>query len=129
MSEDFASYLLNAAMAPQLMLSLRPIKHSVNFNPDNQAAYNAPFTISEHHALSSCTSHSPGLDSIPNSLLREMSSDQHLLHFYNYVHLPNRTNCSCAQAAKPGGLSSHCCYFRPITLVNCLSKVLEKMVS
>ena len=64
-----------------------------------------------------------------------MSSDQHhhLLHFYNYIYqigFPSQWNAGqTVPVPKPGGLSSHRCYFRPITLVNCLSKVLEKMVN
>ena len=63
-----------------------------------------------------------------------MSSDQHhhLLHFYNYIYqtgIPSQWNAGqTVPVPKPGGLSFHLRYFRLITLVNCLSKVLEKMV-
>ena len=69
-----------------------------------------------------------------------MSSDQHhhLFHFYNYIYrtdFPSQWNAGqTVPVPKPGGLGTgglgtHCCYFRPITLVNCLSKVVEKMVN
>ena len=140
-SEAFASYFAKRSdgtttdalfEAHRTRCELSP----VTFNLDNQAAYNAPFTLAEQRlALSSCTSRSPGLDFIPYSFLQEMSSDQHhhLLHFYNYIYqtgFPSQWNAGqTVPVPKPGGLSSHRCYFRPITLVNCLSKVLEKMVN
>ena len=108
----------------------------VVFSGENSAAYNSPFDHNEMmSAISSSKSRSPGPDTIPYTFLQHFTAAQHkhLLSFLNYIYstgYPHQWReghiIPILKPSKPATLHSS---YRPITLTNCLAKLLGKMVN
>ena len=98
--------------------------------------YNRPFTISELQlALKTCSFRSPGPDTIPYSFIHNFKTEHldALLSFYIYVYrtgMPPQCQEVCIipiiKFGKPSNLPNS---YRPISLTNCLCKILEKLVN
>jgi ribonuclease HI len=108
----------------------------VVFPLENTATYNAPLTIEElNSALSSSNSRSPGPDNIPYTLLHQLTADhrQEHLKFFNYIYstgYPHQwREGHIVPIPKPGKVATDRSSYRPITLTNCLSKVLGKIAN
>ena len=109
----------------------------VVFSTDNSPTYyNHPFSISELSlALSSSSSRAPGIDRIPYSFLHQLSHPQRLtlLHFFNYIfqtgYLSQWHVGIISPILKPSLTTTDKYSYRPITLIDCLSKILGKMVN
>ena len=108
----------------------------VVFPSDNSAFYNKPFSISELLlAVGSSTSRSPGSDRIPYAFLHHMGPGHSLalLSFFNYLYTsgyPAQWHTGIVMPIpKPQQRQTAKSSFRPITLTECLSKVLGKMVN
>lgn len=113
---------------------------STNFPPnlvDNNELYNIDFTIHElNAALSQCKGSSPGPDNIRYEMIThlDVNAKNYLLGFYNNIWknkvLPdNWRKALVIPILKPGKDSSNKNNYRPISLTNCLCKVLERMVN
>lgn len=87
-------------------------------------------------ALERCKNSAPGLDNIPYLFLKKLtaSSKRTLLFFYNYVFSSNSfpspwklaTVIPVYKEGKEGRFPKS---YRPISLTNCICKVMERMVS
>ena len=111
-------------------------KQLVNFKPNNQPNYNKPFSKEElYRALKTATSKSPGPDHIPYSFLQQMNEEQlsSILKFYNYIYRTGYPHQwreeETIPIAKPGKDRLLKTSQRPITLLSCLSKLMEKLVN
>ena len=109
---------------------------AVEFPVDTSASYNSPFTMAElAHALRSAVSRTPGPDSIPYSFFHHFTPSHlaHLLAFYNYIFqtgYPHQwREGHILPLPKPGKVPSLTSSYRPITLLNCLSKLYEKLLT
>ena len=110
--------------------------NDIIFEDNNGEDYNQPFTIEElTFALKSCISKSSGPDSLPYIFIQKMSMEQLnlMLNFYNYVYshgYPEEWKEGDIIALhKPGKIKTSPDSYRPITLTNCLAKIIEKMVN
>jgi ribonuclease HI len=119
-------------MAHRSVCELNPIV----FPPDQTEWYNQPLQLYElERALSTSKSKSPGPDNIPFAFLHHLSSNQQLslLSFYNYVYVtgfPHQwREAVVIPILKAGKPSSDVSSYRPISLTNCLCKLLEKMLN
>ena len=111
-------------------------KIPITFNYDDTESYNVPFTLAElEHSLSLSKSKSTGTDNIPYEFLKHLTAEQlsSLLNFYNYVYktgYPIQWSQGLVIPILKQGKASHLKEsYRPITLTNCLSKLLERMVT
>jgi hypothetical protein len=111
-------------------------REPIVFSQDNTASYNSPFTLSELlSALSSSHSRSPGPDTIPYTFLHHFTSQQYqqLLSFFNYIYsngYPHQwREGHIIPILKPHKTATLLSSYRPITLTNCLAKLLGKMVN
>jgi len=117
-------------------MNLPPAQPS-SISPQNahQTYLNSPITIDEIlQALKKCTSKSTGPDNIPYSFIQNFSSDtlQVLLKIYNTiwnknVFPQNWRNSIVIPISKPGKNKFSPEGYRPISLLNTLCKVLEKI--
>ena len=108
-------------------------KIPVMFSTDNEPKYNKNFTIEElKFSLSSCTSKSPGPDSLPYAFIQNFNHEQlnQLLNFFNYIYqegYPHQwREGMIVPIQKPNKISTSCESYRPITLTNTLAKIMEK---
>jgi len=83
-----------------------------------------------------CNSKSPGLDTIPYSFLHNMgtSTKQHLLNIYNHIWKKGQIPVEWKMAniipiLKPGKDKHSPEGYRPISLLNTMAKILEKIVN
>ena len=111
-------------------------KTPIEFSNDNSPTYNNLFSYEEFQlALTTSNSRSPGPDNIPYDLIKHMSIPQQckLLEFYNYVYktgYPHQwREGSTVPICKPNKNPANKQSYRPITLLSCLSKLLDKMVT
>ncbi|XP_075167662.1 uncharacterized protein LOC142239777 [Haematobia irritans] len=104
---------------------------------NNSEAYNEKFSLIElKSALRSCKGSSPGPDNIRYEMIKnlEEASLQYLLNFYNLIWthqvFPRNWGKSLViPILKPGKDSTDKNSYRPISLTNCLCKLLERMVN
>ncbi|XP_075157887.1 uncharacterized protein LOC142231154 [Haematobia irritans] len=104
---------------------------------NNSEAYNEKFSLIElKSALRSCKGSSPGPDNIRYEMIKnlEEASLQYLLDFYNLIWthqvFPRNWGKSLViPILKPGKDSTDKNSYRPISLTNCLCKLLERMVN
>lgn len=109
----------------------------IDFGTNRDIIYNSPFAIKELNSiLKSLKSSSPGEDSIHNEFLLHLSHShkEKLLKFYNEILKEQKFPNSWKQASlipivKPGKPPTDCTSYRPIALLSCLSKVLEKLIN
>ena len=108
----------------------------IPLSPLNNSWYNKPFSVKEFNfALSSCTSNSPGPDHVTYSMIKQLDDiqTQHLLSFFNYLYktdIPEQwKEAKVIPILKPNKPSHTKTSYRPIALLSCLSKLMEKMVN
>lgn len=108
----------------------------ISFPPDHSPSYNSALTMEELAlALSTSNSRTPGPDDIPYDFMQNFSPDQlkSLLHFYNYIFdngYPHQWR-EGVTIAIPKANQNRCLKTsqRPITLLSCLSKLMEKIIN
>ena len=79
---------------------------------------------------------SPGIDGIPYIMIRQLSEEnlKYILQFYHRIFLKHEFPQKWKEAViipilKPGKDSTRCSSYRPIALISCLSKILEKILN
>jgi hypothetical protein len=114
-----------------------PIKSDINpFSPD-QINLNVPFSIKEMEvALLKCKSKSPGPDGIPYRFIHNLGNiaKNYLLQIYNMIWrtgtLPNKWKTGIIiPIIKPGKNKHSVESYRPITLLNTMTKIMEKIIN
>jgi len=125
------SFLNNYPTSRQHLLQL-------NYSPLNQDQHhlNTPISAKElNWALSKCSSLSPGPDEIPYSFLHNLPSSaiKFLLHLYNKIWNTGEIPKSWKHAIvipilKPGKDKFSSEGYRPISLLNTMCKILEKII-
>ena len=103
---------------------------------DDQTGYNKQITMVEPtKAIQSSTSKAPGPDTIPYIFIEKLTTQQmeHLLLFLNYVYIngvPRQwKEAIVIPLLKAGKIATELESYRPISLTNCLSKLLEKILN
>ena len=112
-------------------------KSKIIFSEDyNNEDYNRLLTLTElKFALSSCSSKSPGPDTLPYLIIQNFNEHQlhKLLQFLNYIFetgYPSQWKEGIIiPLPKPNKPRTNVDSYRPITLTNCLSKLLEKIIN
>ncbi|GBN50401.1 hypothetical protein AVEN_224439-1 [Araneus ventricosus] len=112
-------------------------RQKLNFNSSPYAPYNRDFTFSElQRCLSEIHKSSPGPDNISYNMIQHLSDESlhNLLFLYNRIWHERSFPSSWQQAIiipvlKPGKEPSNPCNYRPISLTNCMCKILEKMAN
>uniref|UniRef100_T1I8R4 Endo/exonuclease/phosphatase domain-containing protein n=1 Tax=Rhodnius prolixus TaxID=13249 RepID=T1I8R4_RHOPR len=119
-------------------LAIKRRRERIEFNIQNEienSTLNVPFSMDElESALERCKNSAPGLDNIPYLFLKKLtaSSKRTLLFFYNYVFSSNSfpspwklaTVIPVYKEGKEGRFPKS---YRPISLTNCICKVMERM--
>ena len=107
-------------------------------NPNQRISeFNLSIKTSElKHILETSRDTAPGEDGIPYIMIRQLSqnSQKYLLEFYNYIFLKDTFPEKWKQAViipilKPGKDATETSSYRPISLISCLSKILEKILN
>lgn len=130
----------NSQLHPDLVRRktlLESLHRPINSSAANNETYNRPFSQQElNHALSTASNSSPGPDTIPYAFLKELTPTMtdHLLSLYNRVwtqqSFPKQwRHAIVVPIAKPGKERSQPAAYRPISLTNCLCKIMERMVN
>jgi hypothetical protein len=109
----------------------------LNIPEDQNNYYNSPFTLEElNNALNESKGSSPGPDDIHYDMLKSLSISckLHLLTIYNNIFLNHKFPAAWRKSylvpiLKKGKDPKYPDNYRPISLTNCLCKVLEKMIS
>ena len=112
----------------------------INFAPKNTERtpeYNLSIKMSElKQILKTSRDTAPGEDGIPYIMIRQLSqvSIQYLLDFYNHIYTNDTFPKKWKEAViipilKPGKDSMDASSYRPIALISCLSKILEKILN
>lgn len=109
---------------------------SLNFD-NNGEPYNSKFSMLElKSALKMCKGSSPGPDNIRYEMLKKLNdiSLQYILDFYNLIWtervFPDKWRKALViPVLKPGKDSAKQNNYRPISLTNCLCKLLERMIN
>lgn len=104
---------------------------------DNSECYNEEFSLLElQEALKNCKSSAPGYDEISYPMLQNLTIDslKILLSIYNQVWtsgtFPDMWKKSIIiPICKPAKDPKSCKNYRPISLISCVSKTVEKMVN
>ena len=110
---------------------------NVDFNSPRIKDYNTPITLKElKSALRSAGHTAPGFDEIPYVMIKNLSEDSlnFLLNFYNilfrkHVFPEKWKEALVIPILKPGKDPLECGSYRPIALISCLSKILEKILN
>ena len=106
-------------------------------NPTRLEEYNVSIKLRElKNILKTSGDTAPGADGIPYILIRQLSENsiKYLLDFYNHLYMKHYFPDSWKEAIvipilKPGKDSSKCSSYRPIALISCLSKIMEKIIN
>lgn len=114
-----------------------PITSNINPNNLDQVILNSPITIEEmNQNLNKCKSKSPGPDEIPFIFLQYLGqkSKKNLLNIYNSIwnsgNIPGEWKKGfIIPILKPGNDKNSTNGYRPITLLNTMAKLLEKIVN
>lgn len=114
-------------------------KEPINFSLDTNKTYNKPISIDElQQALRKCTGKSAGLDGIGYPLLQQLppTGKNTLLNIFNEIwstgNLPDcwKTSLIVPIPKQRSSKEKHNVRnYRPISLLSCMSKVLEKIVN
>lgn len=99
--------------------------------------YNRPLTLMElEHSLRKCKNTSPGLDSIPNAVIKNLSFvvKSRLLEIFNKIWFEGDFPAEWRHGIvvpvhKSNSLPQEPQNFRPICLLSCLGKTMERMVN
>ena len=109
----------------------------LDFNTNTTKVYNLGIKITElKNILKKSKDTSPGMDGIPYIMIRQLPEDslKYILDFYNRIFLKHEFPEKWKAAViipilKPGKDSTKCSSYRPIALISCLSKILEKILN
>ena len=110
---------------------------NIDFSSDCHQVYNLPITIQElNQSLKDSKNTAPGEDKIPYEMIRQLSTDSLLfiLAFFNFIFL-NNIFLDCWRTAiiipilKSGKIPTDCSSYRPISLLSCLYKLLDKIIN
>ena len=110
---------------------------NTDFHTETTKVYNLSIKISElKNILKNSKDTSPGIDGIPYIMIRQLSEEslKYILEFYNWIFLkhefPEKWKAAViVPILKPGKDSTKCSSYRPIALISCLSKILEKILN
>lgn len=110
---------------------------SINFNTENEFAYNSPFTIEELESeIQKTKIGAPGPDTISNDMLKNLTPEvkDFLLRLYNKLWDENVYPESWKEATivpipKPNKNKMLPSNLRPISLTCCMGKLFERMVN
>jgi len=113
------------------------IQSKINQNNPLQIQLNEDISINEIlYALSKCKSKNSGPDGIPYSFIHHLLVNRNLLlcHIYNVIwknnFFPkNWCNCTIIPLLKPNKSKFQVDSYRPISLINNISKILEKIAN
>ena len=104
--------------------------------PENQYDnYSIPFTpLDLQDALDECKGSSAGPDMIHYNMIKNLKLNHHLLAFYNKIYTSgtfpeNWSKAILILILKPGKDPKMTSNYRPISLTNCLCKILERMIN
>ena len=108
-----------------------------DFSSDSAKEYNLSIKMSElKNILKTSGNTSPGIDGIPYIMIRQLSerSLKYILDFYNimfsnHVFPEKWKEAIIIPILKSGKESSDPSSYRPIALISCLSKILEKILN
>ncbi|KAL4101018.1 hypothetical protein QTP88_021039 [Uroleucon formosanum] len=114
-----------------------PIQFDTSLIDSDQISLNATITLKEMNlALSKCKSKSPGPDEIPYCFLQNLGSSakNYLLNLYNTIWRTGRIPDEWKKGIiipihKPGKDKHSVEGYRPITLLNTMTKVMEKIIN
>ena len=110
----------------------------INFKTTERTSqFNLSIKMSElKNILKTSRDTAPGEDGIPYIMIRQLSQNSinYLLNFYNYIFLndtfPEKWKESIIiPILKPGKDPTETSSYRPIALISCLSKILEKILN
>ena len=109
----------------------------IDYTSNTPQEYNVSIKLKElKNVLRTSGNTAPGEDGIPYEMIRKLSEDslKYLLDFYNLLfknHIfPNKwKEAIIIPILKPGKDASKCSSYRPIALLSCLSKLLEKILN
>lgn len=117
--------------------SITPPVSSINTNAEHQIYLNSPITLNEYYnALKSCKSKSPGPDDIPFIFIHNfpLNATLYLLEIFNLIWKNNSLPSSWRHSiiipiSKPGKNKFKPEGYRPISLLNTMGKLLEKIIN
>lgn len=136
-SESFADYYEKISIRDTIAVSERNSDDLLQSNVDTTASYNQDISLSElDWALSKCTSKSTGSDNIGYPLLKHLpiTGKSAILNCYNHVwrtgKIPDIWKESIIVPI-PKKIRKHGSpdEYRPISLINCMAKVLERVIN
>ncbi|KAI5715377.1 hypothetical protein M8J77_015106 [Diaphorina citri] len=127
------SHYSNRFLSHKLACESRPVEFNFSFAEE----YNSPFTIAElSSVLATSVSKAAGPDGISFIIIKKLpfSALEKLLVFYNVIWrfgvFPKRWGeALIVPLLKPGKPRLLASSYRPISLLNCLGKLMEKMVN
>ena len=98
--------------------------------------YNSEVTLEELlHAIKICKEKSPGLDCVSNILIKHMHMQniKELLNIVNQSYMTGQVpECwklgIVVPVLKPGKISTDVSSYRPITLLSCIGKIMERVI-
>lgn len=141
-SEIFAQHFSNISKTCNYEPDFQAIKLTIENEPivnlsTNDEPYNVEFNFNElKEALKNCKSTATGPDLISYPMIKNLSEESklHLLDLYNQIwvtgHFPEAWRTSIIiPILKPGRNCKDPKNYRPISLISCTSKTLEKMVN
>lgn len=140
--EEFSNSFFKISSSENYKQSFLVYKRSIESNdiciPLNQTdVYNIPFSLIElQNALSDCKGSSAGPDMIHYDMIKNINSSDfvYLLDFYNKLFSTGTFPMNWRKAIlipilKKGKNPIHINNYRPISLTNCLCKILERMIN
>ena len=109
----------------------------INFNEPNNEPYNSPFSLEElESSMQDCKNSAPGPDNINYNMIKHLhpTAIRFLLNLYNHVWETGQFPKIWHEARiipikKTGKTGLDTTHYRPISLTNCLCKLMERMVS
>ena len=131
------TYYRNEFKIRNKMIEREEVKVNKSDSPKEELTYNRNFSVGELlSVLGDFKNTSPGADSIPYQMIRELKKESilQLLSFYNQVWCKSTIPEQWKQSQliplpKPGKLHIGRTSYRPIALTNCLGKMMEKIVT
>ena len=115
----------------------REKENKIDFTSDTTEVYNLPITIQElKDILKTSGNTSPGEDAIPYEMIKQLSDNSliYILNFYNILFKNHLFPSDWKEAIiipilKSGKNPLDCGSYRPIALISCLSKILDKIIN
>lgn len=108
-----------------------------NFNKPNSASYNTPITMKEiHEVLNHCSNSATGEDQIHYHMINNLTENnlEYICRFYNIIFQNHLFPTTWSEALiipilKPGKDPQNPKSYRPISLLSCLYKILDKIIN